>query len=240
MFKAYLFKNALRIRKNINYNLNNIDMELSRFVNLPQWVDLVNKYTLMKLSNYNIKDMFKLYINSKIKIEVDNQPIYYKLEDIEIYNYSIYDYFKLEYIQNKWNKISNNTLFFNCLLKDDIVHEQAGCWYVVHKGDIITIEVILSFKDKVRKLTNIVDFSKTNNDILFSTLIFSKFLIEKMNFKTIYRMLPKSYTYQECKKIKNIIKYKQIYLNTCFKYIYPEYFLKKNSVKEIKDMVYIK
>ena len=225
MLKSYIFANALRLRKGIDYLLDNEkENSLALLVHVVPWVGLVNKYTLRDYSEYNIHHMLSEYAKGNIDIEVDYPEIYKSYGDVEIYSnaaMSNSSYYKEKItLKEDYKRDRNKELFSDAyskaILVDDVVYEKASNWFVVCNGKVVIQEWILTAGNSANRLT-ITD--PKFEDIYYPSFVLTKFYAEELELET-YRILPVSLL-------------PEIFMNTCVQ-------LRGGKLYKLKPVVYEK
>jgi len=175
MLKMILFANALRLRKGINYPLVKEGLGLKSII-LPAWVELVNKYTQLDLTEYSILDMLHRFTSGNLVIEVPKQS------EIKVrYNKAAvasvpFVSFRSRARTNRWllpPKQLEQSL--KGLLKDDVVYDKATQWFTFFNGRITSKRTLLHSGDKALLLSVVPPV--TYNEIA----IFRKFVAKKLN-----------------------------------------------------------
>lgn len=221
MLKSYIFANALRLRKGIDYSSNNEEgNSLASLVPISSWVDLVNKYTSRDYSEYSIRHMLSEYVRGNIGIEVDYPEIYKSYGDVEIYSDSAMSnssyYKEAKVLQQDYMKDrSVPPEYSQFLLVDDVVYEEASIWYVVY-GKVVIQECLLIAGNRANRLT-IAD--PKFEDIYYPSFVLAKFYAEELELET-YRILSVSLS-------------PEMFMNTCVQ-------LRGGKLNKLKPVVYEK
>lgn len=180
MLRSYIFANALKLRKGIDYSLNEEENSLASLVNIVPWVDLVNKYTSRDYSEYSIKDMMKEYIKGNLEIEVTYPEIITDYGRTKIYAGYIF------HIRESEQLLLDHKL----ILMDDVVYIRATKWYVNVDEKLAAKYVLLESGNKALRLPTYND-KERKETTLYVNMIFMKFVIENLGFDEVYRIVPK-------------------------------------------------
>jgi len=193
MYKFYIFVNALRLRKEINYPLdNNEENTLSSLVAAKPWIDLVNKYTSNEYENYSIKHMLKMYINGSIKLNIEYPVIHYSFEDVDVYSQR--DAANKGILPSRTNPIffpnSTKDAYSMTTLSDDRVYDKVSLWYLALEGEVIVIEMLLCSGNSMYSII-IGDMSR-GMDMYYVSLVFNKLFMTNFEYDILYRIQPKT------------------------------------------------
>ena len=184
MPRIYPFINALRLRQNIIYPIPEIEGENLYFIAIAPWIELVNKYTQLKLSTYSPEDMIKRYIIGELTIDRDLPTKTYIKDKVEISNV----YVATKYMQSSFNGEHITNEYLTSYLVDDVVYDSADSWYISYGGSPISREVLFNYKDKSHWNRNIA----SNDKIILQkcTDIFIEFCFKELKRSEIYCIVP--------------------------------------------------
>jgi len=189
MFKYYIFANALRIRKGIVVDVEQLisDKEVSRRIILPAWVELVDKYTLMDRPSYSVQDMLSEYARGNIDLKDTD---YTSLSEVRSGVKIIPTKNVPRDLRESWGmKVEDKRLFYEAFMKTDVVFKAASLWILSYKENPVAFELLLH--DDKQKAFRIGTGSHENLAITYYSLfVFLKFVVERLGLVELYRITP--------------------------------------------------
>lgn len=184
MPRIYPFANALRLRQNISYPIPEVEGDNIFLIAIAPWIELVNKYTNLKLDDYSPEDMIERYIKGELTIDREASIIHYKKDKVEIVSVGGATRYMKAYFND--SHITNESLM--AYLVDDIVYDSADSWYVTYDWEPISREVLFNYKDKSHWDRTIA--SKDKAIVQECTDIFMEFCFKRLHKSELYRILP--------------------------------------------------
>lgn len=209
MINIYCFANILKHSRKIQYDITNVEADMIKIFSLKPWIQLVNKYVNIKYKNYSIKHMLQEYSKGNINLELDYIDTVINYGEFTIYSDVA---FLKKFYENNIDDFSNinsrhvglnNNIYLQFMLDDKNMYNNSSTWFVMYKDRIIQRLTILQSSDSAYKLESLNPVLK--DDFLYSSLVMTKFILEKLKFKTTYRVIKKnSKQSDKIPKMKNI------------------------------------
>lgn len=193
MLRSYIFANALRVRKEMDFLPSTEDMFIKK-IPLSVWVPLVNQYTKKDYPRYTIEGLLEDYVAGEIIYNPPYpSPINVNYGEVGVYNWQ--GIIKLHSFKEikEWKKTltveTTDIKFISPLLKDDVVYERASVWFNCFKGQLTSIETLFHSGSRAKR------FSSTNPNLVKSfsyvVAVFNRFAFEELGVEETYRIMLK-------------------------------------------------